>query len=253
MKNPRSFPRTLPATCHTFSRRNDTAFRVAIIWVFPAISLLAAEPAGSSFAGHIGAATRAFSAELDARNLTPEQRIAAQDEWRKTHGNPLTTLRAERQRTLANVPDPATVEKEALARQKEAIASKTGDEKELAQLQWDVADAIRQMRDEKVSPEKRIAMFDEFTRVNRDVFQDIRALRKSIGDQRLEAAPPIVIPPPRSEEEARLRGQREALAQELAAKRDALAKLTPEERIAAVDRDRDFYRQRIKALREIST
>ena len=223
-----------------------------------AISLLAQEPVRPGTGTAVDARTgkpvpdfRAFRKELNVQSLSPEQRIAALDEWKKINGSPLAVLRQQRPAIPMLTPEAKT---DLLARQKQATlsAAKTPEESELAELQWEVADAVREMREEKVPPEKRIAMFDEFSRVNRDVFQDIRALRKMIGERQRATAPPLVPSPPRSEAEARLRATRDAILRELDARKDALAELTAEERIAAKDRDRAFYQERMNALRENS-
>ena len=223
-----------------------------------AISLLAQEPvppgkiaAVDSKMGKPVPDFMAFREELNAQSLSPEQRIAALDEWKKINGSPLAALRQQRPATPMLTPEARA---DLLASQKKAAlaAAKTPEERELTELQWEVADAIREMREEKVSPEKHIAMFDEFSRVNREVFQDIRALRKMIGERQRGATPPLVPSPPRSETEARLHATRDAILRELDARKDALAKLTAEERIAAKDRDRAFYQESMNALRENS-
>ncbi len=255
----------LTASCRASSTQNPTTATTsirlrpssslsqwAIICIGSASCLFATEPLDSSPAAKLAAEARAFSVEMDARNLTSAQRIAARNEWLRTHESPLAAFHAERLRHSVEIRDTAVIVREALARQHAAIATKTGEERELAQLQWEVADAAREMREENVLPARRIAMFEEFLRVNRDVFSDISTLRNAISERQRVAAPAFTQSPPGSEAETRLRATREAILRELAAKRAALASLDPEERIAARERDRDFYRHRMDEFRENS-
>ena len=221
-----------------------------------AISLLAQEPIRPGTGTTVDARTgkpvpdfMAFRQELDAQSLSPEQRIAAMDEWRKTNGSPLARLRPERSPSNAKETTAAFI-----ARQKQAALSAAGtaDEKELAELQWEVAEAVEEMRRYDVPPETRIRMFDEFHRANREVFQEIRTLRKAISDRKLENAPPVAVHTAlRSPAEAALLERRNAIVQEIAAKRNASEHLGPAERIAALDRDRAFFKERAAALREL--
>lgn len=121
------------------------------------------------------------------------------------------------------------------------------------ELQWEVTEAVREMRSESVTSEKRIKMFDEFSRVNRDVFRQIHLLRKTIAARRMENAPPHAPNPipPRSEAEGILQERRSIILQEVATKRNASNQLSPEARIAAVNRDLVFFKKRIASLREL--
>ena len=221
-----------------------------------AISLLAQDPvrpgnitAADSKTGKPVPDFMAFRQELMAQQLTPEQRIAATDQWRKTNGSPLASLRPER-----NLSDATETTAALIARQKQAALSAAGtaDEKELAELQWEVAGAVAEMRSYDVPPETRIRMFDQFHRANREVFQEIRTLRKAISDRRRENAPPQAVQPaPRSPAVATVLEHRNAIVQEIAAKRNASKHLSPEERIAAMDRDRAFFKVRTDSLREL--
>ena len=246
-----------PRFSKTLHRMNLIQHSFFVCLASSAISLLAQESVRPGNITAVDSKTgkpvpdfRTFREELNAQSLSPEQRIAAMDEWRKTNGSPLARLRLERSPSHAKETTAAL-----LARQKQAAlsAARTADEKELAELQWEVAEAVDEMRSDDVPPETRIRMFDQFHRANREVFQEIRTLRKAISDRRLEnAPPPMAVPPaPRSPEEAALLERRNAIVQEIAAKRNASERLAPEERIAVLDRDRAFFQERAAALREL--
>ena len=189
----------------------------------------------------------ALRQKLNTQEILPEQRIAAMDEWRRTNGSPLAGSRPE-----SDASDASAVAA-SMARQRQAALSLsgTGDEKELAELQSEVATAVGEMRSYDVTSEKRIRMFDEFRRANRDVFQQIRTLRKAIAARRMENAPPTlpIRPSPRSEAEAALQDRMSAVVQEIEARRNASDRLAPEERIAAMDRDRALFKERADSLR----
>ena len=224
---------------------------------FSAISLLAQEPKTGDASTAVGSKAESLTADfqalrqqLDTQKATPEQRIAAMDEWRKRNGSPLAALRSAR--TPAIPTRPAA---ELIARQKQAALSLVGSdvEKELAELEVDVAEAVAEMRSYVLPPEKRIQMFDEFRRNNTEAFQAIRKLRKAISDRKLENAPPLVAvhPAPRSPAEIALLERRNTILEQITSKRNASNQLPPEEQIAAMDRDRAFFKERIDALRAL--
>ena len=214
------------------------------------VSLVAQEPVPPSRTQPPVTAFMAFRQELNAQIMSPEQRIKAMDEWRKINGSPFAGRRSEGD-SSASVAGTAGL----IARQKQAAlsVSRTDEERELVELQWDVIGAVREMRASPTSPENRIRMFDEFSQANREAFQRIDTLRKTIAVQRMGNAPPHVpIPlPARSAEEAILRERRSIILQEIATRRNASNQLPPEERIAAMDRDRAYFKERADSLREL--
>ncbi len=110
-----------------------------------AISLPAQESKTGGPSAAVGSKAESLTADfqtlrqhLDTQKATPEQRIAAMDEWRKKNGSPLAALRSAR-----NPASPTPPVAELIARQKQAALSLAGtdDEKDLAELQSNVAEA----------------------------------------------------------------------------------------------------------------
>lgn len=213
------------------------------------ISLIAQEPVHPTVTAAVDS-LMAFRQQLDARKLSPEQRIAAIDQWRKANGSPLAILRPQE-----SASNSITLKAALIARQKQAAlaVSGTDDERELAELQLDVAAAVQEMRSYDITAAKRIGMFDEFRAANREAFQRIRTLRKAISERKMENAPPPVDvqPAPHSQAEAALLERRSSIMEEIATMRTAGNRLSPEERIAAMDRDLTLFKERLASLREI--
>lgn len=173
----------------------------------------------------------------EAKGRSPQERIAAVDEWLKSNGSALTARRNQLQ-TQSTQTTTASENNRRFPRQN-VIVGRTPDEQALVSLANEFSDAIAEMRAQQISPRHRVRDFDEFLKVNREVIQELRELQKRIALQHSASTPaPIAISlAGRTPEEATLAERSQTLIQETATRRAAIEQLEPRERIAAMSEE----------------
>ena len=190
-----------------------------------------------------------FPALDKAKALSPKERIAAVDAWLNSNGSAFRD-QMKRMQPLAKatadvVPTPPP----------RTFPHRSADEQALDDLTTQFSDAIGKMRAVPISPRERIRNFDEFLKINREAFSEVKELRQKIASQRAASASPRVQGPvpARTPEEAAVNRRSAELSQEIATYRAAINQLSPAERIATVDRDQDLLRTKINELLQLRT
>ena len=131
--------------------------------------------------------------QLSARKLSPAQRVAAVERWQEENQALLEEVR------IKNNGPPRDVNSASPFRflyLPSDSARPNPDKQALVALEQEVGDAVWTMRSYRISPEKRIHIFDQFLAENRDVLEEMNLLRAKIAW--VPAQDPLLAMPPQS-------------------------------------------------------
>ena len=170
-------------------------------------------------------------------------------QWHETVGTRLEAERAEKM----DLPYPLVLTVVESKRESERDPEKTPEERQFAYLCAEFVLGLRELSLNPFNPAEQILTLEEFWQINAEAWQKMIALQAEISaarsaqiaieGTRLESKP---IAAPGSAE-----AQRRSLRASLAAERDAIEELPPEERSAALERESDFFRERAEILQQL--
>ena len=168
-------------------------------------------------------------------------------QWQDTVGG----LLAAQQAGKAGLDYPLILAEVEPRRQSERDPKKTADERQLAWFCAEFALGLRELTLSGLTPDDRILTLEEFWRLNADALEKMMMLQERISagqsEKRVvEVAERRAVAVPGSVE-----AERRTLRARLLADREAIEQLPPEKRAAALEREDDFFRERVERLQQL--
>lgn len=167
-------------------------------------------------------------------------------QWHETVGTRLEAERAAR----VGLPYPLVLAVVESKRESERDPAKTPEERQFAYLCAEFALGLRELSLDPFNPAQQILALEEFWKVNAEAWRKMIALQAEItaaqsaraATERARTESQTVAAP------GSVEAQRRSLRASLIADRDAIEALPPVERAAALEREGDFFRERVGLL-----